>query len=127
MNEEQNLLALAERMGYKALLGSDAFDESEGHNNPDGVYLCLPDGLQLFDPANNSDQAWDVLAWLLKQNPPHKYEGDTSAAWFEVTSGGIYKMVCTDYEGVAVQSWAYDGTSAGLRAAVLKAALRVSE
>ena len=125
MTDAQKLLALADRLGHKAILGREAFADDEGHNNPDGVYLCLGDGLQLFDIANNSEQAWDLLAWLLKQRPLHKYEGDTSAAWFEVTSEGVYKMVCTEYEQATVQSWTHDGTASGLRAAVLKAALRV--
>lgn len=63
MTDAQKLLALAERLGHKALLGRDAFANGERHD-PDGVYLCLDDGLQLFDPANNSEQAIAVWCWL---------------------------------------------------------------
>ena len=64
MTDAQKLLALAERLGHRAILGRDAFADDEGHNNPDGAYLCLDDGLQLFDIANNSEQAIAVWCWL---------------------------------------------------------------
>lgn len=106
MTDAQKLLALAERMGYKALLGCDAFDESEGHNNPDGVYLCLPDGLQRFDPPNNSEQAIEVWCWLAR-------DCHTS------DEGGTIFMLATYGVGF------FYSTPAEWRVAVLNAALRV--
>lgn len=63
MTDTTKLLALAERLGHKAILGREAFANGERHD-PDGVYLCLDDGLQLFDIANNSEQAIAVWCWL---------------------------------------------------------------
>ena len=109
MTEAQKLLALAERLGHKALLGREAFANGERHD-PDGVYLCLDDGLQLFDPANNGDQAIAVLAWLLRN-----FRCDLSHN--AVTVWHSNDILICDID--------YDGTAAGLRKAVTEAGMRV--
>ena len=64
----------------------------------------------IFDPANNIEQAWAVLAWLLR-NRRCDLSHNAVTVWH---SNDI--LIC-DID--------YDGTEAGLRKAVTEAGMRV--
>lgn len=119
----QNLVELRRYLGDGKYGPSCSLRDDDGNTLPANASQQAI--MRAYGRAVQVDNAPHTLAWLLKQKPLHKYEGDTSAAWFEVGGSGVYKMVCADYEQEAVQSWTHDGTASGLRAAVLKAALRV--
>lgn len=82
------------------------------------------DGTQ-FDPANNSEQAWEVMAWLLS---PALSMAHPKQAFFTVTSWNVMRSRVEDdcMEPVTMFSVAHNGTPAGIRAAVVEAAVRVA-
>ena len=79
-----------------------------------------------FDPANNSEQFVDVLAWLLRQRPMHWYDGEERRVWIELVAGQIHKTIYAEGEYITLQTWNHDCTPAGIRAAVVEAAVRVA-
>ena len=66
-----------------------------------------------FDPANNSDQAIEVLAWLLR-GPRIEVDGDSI---FTYDEDRFIDIVYAQH----------DGTASGLRMAIVEAAMRVLE
>lgn len=79
-----------------------------------------------FDPANNSEQAMEVLCWLMAQHPQHKYDGDDYTSSFEFAGMYIHQTILLDsYEAVAVWSCSHYKTPASLRSAIVQAACRV--
>ncbi len=105
-------------------LARAVYPESVEHDEETGEIVVGP-CCASFDPRNNDSQAWAVLAWLLNQKLPHRYDCRIYTAWIEVSGHGIYKMISDKGEGVAIQSWKHDGTDSGLRAAATEAGMRV--
>lgn len=62
-----------------------------------------------FDPANNSEQFVEVMAWLLGQDSMNQVD------WYGV-----------DYLADGFRCIPHNGTPAGIRAAVVEAAVRVA-
>lgn len=92
MTTPQKLQHLATRMGLTAVL-----DASGGYDVV-RVIVTNRQRAEVFDPANDAEQAMEVLCWVLNQIP--------NAAW----------TLRTDH----------DNTPPSLRAAILAAALRVA-
>ena len=126
----QELATLAAAMGFKVRI-----DETGGY----GVTRVLvkrdsinPDtgGTEqrecVFRPHEDAAQAFEVLAWLMKQHPLHEYDGEIRTSWFEVLGRGIYQSVFANGEPTAVWSTHNDGTAAGIRRAIVAAAVRVA-
>lgn len=74
------------------------------------VRIATDNGIDPFDPANNIEQAWAVLAWLLR-NRRCDLSHNAVTVWH---SNDI--LIC-DID--------YDGTASGLRKAVTEAGMRV--
>lgn len=93
----------------RAVYGADAAwrDGSEPR-----VYVRKDYGaIEIFDPANNYEQAWEVLAWLLRVN----------AAAFDIDGHRVH-----GYVGANPITCKHNGTPSGIRAAVVEAAARVA-
>lgn len=120
-----DLATLARAMGYTVTL-----DDSGGYGVVRVIYEYQFHGVTLraaFNPTHDAAQAWEVMAWLMNQKPLHYFDGDERQSWFELLSAGIYKMVFCEGEHIAVQSWMHYGTAAGIRRAVVEAAIRVAK
>lgn len=78
-----------------------------------------------FDPANNSEQFCEVLAWLLS---PALSLAHPEKAFFTVTSWNVLRSRFIDdcLGPVTMFSVGHNGTPAGIRAAVVDAAVRVA-
>lgn len=79
------------------------------------------DGTQ-FDPANNSEQAWDVMAWLEREIG----ESCGLRVTDSVHAFNAYAFNVYPYDGSKTISVKHNGTPAGIRAAVVEAALRAA-
>jgi len=102
---------------------SDVTWTSDGGGECEDVF-DLHEGT-IFDPANNSEQFVEVLAWLLS---PALSMAHPKQALFTVTSWNVMRSRFEDdcMEPVTMFSVAHNGTPAGIRAAVVEAAVRVA-
>lgn len=89
------------------------------------VRIATDNGIDVFDPANNSEQFCEVLAWLLS---PALSLAHPEKAFFTVTSWNVLRSRFIDdcLEPVTMFSVGHNGTPAGIRAAVVEAAVRVA-
>lgn len=88
--------------------------------NDDGcVCVLMPDDewpeyvwrLVTFDPLNSNDDAFRMLAWILRQDICHEIDRERIIVW--------------DSLGMELHRHEHDGTEAGLRRAITEAAGRV--
>lgn len=81
----------------------------------------------VFRPHEDAAQAWEVLCWLLSQEPKNADKNDYCV--IEVTPTGVYAM---NYGHYGTDGWAmwfvpHNNTPADLRRAIVEAAVRVAE
>jgi hypothetical protein len=88
---------------------------SDGGGEPETVF-DLHEGT-IFDPANNSEQFVEMLVWLTTR----------SAVAHEVYADGTHGLFYAPYGADAHDTIAHNGTPAGIRAAVVEAAVRVAK
>jgi len=120
-----DLATLARAMGYTVTL-----DDSGGY----GVVRVVIDGgfygvssRSVFCPHLDAAQAWEVMAWLIKSGHFH------SIGTKNVNTLGDYARVMSRnnpdrwVDKRQMLSFAHDGTAAGIRRAVVEAAIRVAK
>lgn len=115
------LATLARAMGYEV-----ALDDTGGYNVKRVLTFKPCAGNTVFRPHDDAAQAWEVLAWLLSQEP--KYADKNDICVIEVTSTGVYAM---NYGHYGTDGWAmwfvpHNNTPADLRRAIVEAAARVA-
>ena len=119
-----DLATLASAMGYTVTL-----DDS---GNAGVVRVLIRKGSNLrtravFCPHLDAAQAWEVMAWLIKSDNFH------SIGPQNVNSLGDYARVMSRnnpdrwVDKRQMLSFAHDGTAAGIRRAVVEAAIRVAK
>lgn len=119
-----DLATLARAMGYTVTL-----DDSGGY----GVVRVVIDGgfygvssRSVFCPHLDAAQAWEVMAWLLAQT---RQFDDDEGRFFTVTPYNVQRQRWDDLYGETVicSTVGHDCTAAGIRRAVVEAAIRVAK
>lgn len=112
-----DLATIARAMGYTVTL-----DDSGGYGVVRVIYEYQFHGVTLraaFNPTHDAAQAWEVMAWLMRRNciavhgMPHCIAKGTVC---------VEGPVADDSEITE-----HDGTAAGIRRAVVEAAIRVAK
>ena len=110
-----DLATIASAMGYTVTL-----DDSGGYGVVRVIYTDARRNFRgVFDPNNDSAQAWEVMAWLMRRNciavhgMPHC-----------IAKGTVCVEGPVDDDGEIAE---HDGTAAGIRRAVVEAAIRVAK
>lgn len=117
-----HLATLARAMGYEVEI------DATGGYGVERVVLNKPCGnLNVFRPHEDAAQAWEVLCWLLSQEPKNADKNDYCV--IEVTPTGVYAM---NYGHYGTDGWAmwfvpHNNTPADLRRAIVESAVRVAE
>ena len=109
MTTQESLLALAKAVyGERVYTGAGCLWIRGEYKFP-----SPPKNSELFDPANNSEQAMEVLCWLMARDSCNEVCHDTIV--FYPRPGRF----------VTPEHIAHDNTPASLRAAIVQAACRV--
>lgn len=107
----EQLATIARAIGYTVTL-----DNSGGYGVVRLIATSPRGGQMVFRPHESAAQAWEVIAWLMAEDPCSRLESD--CIFFDDGS--------RDYERLLLRE-DHDGTAAGIRRAVVDAAIRVAE
>lgn len=117
MTTQESLLALATQTYKNKAVTNDSLGIRVWNGGSDGTFPVK------FDPANNSEQAMEVLCWLATRNEfrsiGRKNVNFTKMVMARVDQDGRHAL------RPGLQSISHDNTPASLRAAIVQAACRV--